>query len=124
MSQIGSKLSPVVAASIAALLGMSIYSMRTSQASASSKAQDKRDLGLQGAGIGGNKNAGGPEFGFNPAEEQPQTPASKSQLPSGEIGGGEGKGGTSARNVELPKVWLFQASVLRRITYNSYVVLK
>lgn len=101
MNQIPSKLSPVVAVGIATLLGMSVYSMRTAHSSTSNKAQDKRELGLRGAGIGGNKNAGGPEFGTNSVERKEQTTAPKSELPSGGVGGGEGKGGTSARAVEL-----------------------
>lgn len=76
---------PFIAAGIAALLGMSIASMRTAAPPKRNPAQDKRDLGLQGAGVGGNFQAGGAEHGGgNPARKTEKSPAPREELPAGD----------------------------------------
>ena len=73
------------------------------------RAQAKRDLGLGGAGVGGNQMVGSTELGASagrpdndPEGKQVTTAASRSELPSGGVGGGEGAGKTNARSIELP----------------------
>ncbi|KAL7935183.1 hypothetical protein V8C35DRAFT_266723 [Trichoderma chlorosporum] len=59
------------------------------------KAQETRELGLGSAGVGGNRMAGGPSSSAAPSgsERDPQSgqaaTASKEELPSGGVGGGE-----------------------------------
>lgn len=89
----------------AGLIGAAIYATRKNQTETQDNrnmAQQKRDLGLSGAGIGGNQIAGGPERGGSPVPgRQITTAESRDKLPSGKIGGGEGAGGSSARRTEL-----------------------
>ncbi|KAM3566357.1 hypothetical protein ARSEF4850_000680 [Beauveria asiatica] len=68
------------------------------------KARDKRDMGLSGAGIGGTGAAGGNERAIDPSQDRKveTTTAPREKLPAGDVGGGVGAGGTSARAVELP----------------------
>ncbi|KAL6864248.1 hypothetical protein J3F83DRAFT_716037 [Trichoderma novae-zelandiae] len=60
------------------------------------KAQETRDLGMGGAGVGGNRMAGGPSSSAapsgperDPSSRQVTTASSRDQLPSGGAGGGE-----------------------------------
>lgn len=94
----------------AGMLGAAIYGIRGKSITSEdnrNKAQQKRDLGLGGAGIGGNHMAGGNERGPSPSkgEQKPKrqvtTAKSRDQLPSGDIGGGEGAGGSSARKTQV-----------------------
>ncbi|OAA44802.1 hypothetical protein NOR_03556 [Metarhizium rileyi] len=100
----------MTAAAGAGLIGATIYATRatpTETQDKRNKAQQKRDLGLGGAGIGGNHMAGGTERGPPPGpgdgdpKRQVTTAESRDKLPSGAIGGGEGAGGSGARRTQL-----------------------
>lgn len=96
MSSSRSSTFPLIAGSIAALLGMSIASMRTATPPKKNPAQDKYDLGLQGAGVGGNFQAGGPERGGgNPARKAEKPQAPREELPAGD-GYGDNRQGQAA----------------------------
>ncbi|QUC22235.1 uncharacterized protein UV8b_06476 [Ustilaginoidea virens] len=104
----------MTAAAGAALIGGTIYATRGRKEKsgpevARNRARAKRELGLGGAGIGGNVLSGGPEAGAAPPrpdrdpERRAKTTAdSRDDLPSGGVGGGEGAGGASARRSQLP----------------------
>lgn len=101
----------MTAAAGAGLIGATVYATRrnnTNNQDNRNIAQQKRDLGLGGAGIGGNKMAGAMERGGRPGVgdgdpgRQVTTAESRDKLPSGQIGGGEGAGGSSARRTQLP----------------------
>lgn len=94
----------------AGLIGATIYATRKNQAETQDNrnmAQQKRDLGLSGAGIGGNRIAGGTERGGSPGSgdgdpgRQITTAKSRDKLPWGKIGGGEGAGGSGARRTDV-----------------------
>lgn len=78
------------------------------------RANAKRDLGLGGAGVGGNAITGGTELasglGSGNSKENPtratQKPAGdvpRDQLPSGGVGGGYGGSNANSRSIELQK---------------------
>ncbi|KAL2758881.1 hypothetical protein ACRALDRAFT_1069063 [Sodiomyces alcalophilus JCM 7366] len=111
----------------AALLGGGIYLMRGRKAKTQDATNDpagvarkkeqanaKRDLGLGGAGVGGNTQTGGTEIGSglasgNTGENQGrrrQSPAGdvpRENLPSGGVGGGYGANNTNTRAIEHSK---------------------
>lgn len=69
----------------------------------SNKARDKRDMGLQGAGIGMTGAAGGNERAIDPIKDRKvNTTAPPEKFPPAGLGGGAGAGGPSARAIELP----------------------
>lgn len=89
----------------AGVIGASIYTMKYRKDPAQqskNKTQDKKDLGLGGAGVGLTGAAGGNERAIDPSQDRKvSTAAPKEKLPSGGVGGGAGAGGTSARAVEF-----------------------
>ncbi|PFH59004.1 hypothetical protein XA68_12933 [Ophiocordyceps unilateralis] len=94
----------------AAALGIGIYYRgRGNDASKEEKpsrhsAHAKRDLGLEGAAVGGNAIVGSTELGAqrSASERGSGSPAPREKLPSGGVGGGEGAGGSSARKAQFP----------------------
>ncbi|KHN97526.1 uncharacterized protein MAM_04541 [Metarhizium album ARSEF 1941] len=101
----------MTAAAGAGLIGATIYATRKNRAEAPdhrNMAQQKYDLGLSGAGIGGNRVAGAMERGGSHGRgdgdpgRQITTAESRDKLPSGKIGAGEGAGGSGARRTEIP----------------------
>ncbi|ROT35246.1 hypothetical protein SODALDRAFT_328564 [Sodiomyces alkalinus F11] len=111
----------------AALLGGGVYMMRGSKsknqdatndpagvARKKEQADAKRDLGLGGAGVGGNTNTGGTELGSglasgNTGENQGRwrqasgRDVPRENLPSGGVGGGYGGNNANTRAVEHTK---------------------
>ncbi|UNI16341.1 hypothetical protein JDV02_002779 [Purpureocillium takamizusanense] len=106
------RLGPIIAAAGAAAVGVGIYRSRKAgtgegqDGPSRNQAQTKRDLELQGAGVGGNMMTGGTELSPDRPDRNPErrtgTTAPPSELPSGGVGGGEGAGGAGARRVQLP----------------------
>lgn len=107
------RFAPMIAAAGAAAAAVGIYRSRQGKAADSqdgpsrNPAHTKRDLGLGGAGVGGNQVVGSAELGASRGrpDQDPEaktgTTASPSELPSGGVGGGEGAGGSNARRVQL-----------------------
>ncbi|RCI11667.1 hypothetical protein L249_7728 [Ophiocordyceps polyrhachis-furcata BCC 54312] len=65
-------------------------------------AHAKRDLGLQGAAVGGNAVVGSADLNARRNRQPSRSPAPLEKLPSGGTGGGEGAGGSSARRTQFP----------------------
>ena len=87
----------------AVALGVGVYASRHTDERNS--ARQKRDMGLNGAGIARTGTAGGTERGERSAghtDQQVTSAKSRDALPSGGVGGGVGAGGSSARAVEMP----------------------
>ncbi|KAM3498447.1 hypothetical protein MY10362_008232 [Beauveria mimosiformis] len=89
----------------AGALGAALYTTQGSgDKSSPNKTRDKKDMGLQGAGIAGTGAAGGNERAVDPSEDKKvkTTGAPRDELPSGGVGGGAGAGGMGDRSIELP----------------------
>jgi len=88
----------MIAVAGAGLFGATLYATRGNASSKTeakrNQAQEKRDLGLGSAGVGGNADRA--------ENKQITTAESRDKLPSGNPGGGEGAGGSSARRSQVP----------------------
>jgi hypothetical protein len=95
----------VLALAGAGVLGAGIYTMKYRKdppQQSKNKTQDKKDMGLGGAGVGLTGAAGGNERAIHPGKDHEEhTTAPKEKLPSGGVGGGAGAGGTGSRAVEF-----------------------
>ena len=95
----------LLATAAVGVLGAGIYTLNYREEPAQlskNKAQDKKDMGLGGAGIGQTGSAGGNERAIDPSKDRKVfSSAPKENLPSGGVGGGAGAGGTGARAVEF-----------------------
>ncbi|KAM4065483.1 hypothetical protein HRG_004212 [Hirsutella rhossiliensis] len=102
----------MTAAAGAAVIGVGMYSNTKGQKDEPQvqrhNAHVKRDMGLSGAGVGGNAMTGSTDISAAPPsshknlERTTRTTAAIEKLPSGGVGGGEGAGGSSARKMQLP----------------------
>lgn len=96
----------------AAVIGVGLYSntkgRKDQPKDERHSANAKRDMGLSGAGVGGNAMAGSTDVSaakpspHKDPERKTRTTAPIEKLPSGGVGGGEGGGGSSARKTQLP----------------------
>ncbi|KAM0664224.1 hypothetical protein ACQRIT_001007 [Beauveria bassiana] len=87
----------------AGALGAALYTTQGSGDKSANKTRDKKNMGLEGAGIAGTGAAGGTERAVDPSEDKKvKTTAPRDKLPSGGVGGGAGAGGMGARSIELP----------------------
>lgn len=90
------------------VIGAAIYATRGGSSKVSNqspnKTRDKKNMGLEGAGIAGTGAAGGNERAIDPNQDKKlKTTAPVEELPSGGgVGGGPGAGGMGARAIELP----------------------
>ncbi|OAA40073.1 hypothetical protein ISF_09827 [Cordyceps fumosorosea ARSEF 2679] len=97
----------ILAVAGAGALGTALYAMQdstTARNQSPNKTRDKKNMGLEGAGIAGTGAGGGNERAIDPSRDKKvQTTAPREKLPSGGVGGGPRAGGMGARTVDVSK---------------------